>query len=216
MLVVATRNEKKRAELAALLEGAGIEVISAASLPCAPAHIEETGDTFLANARIKAHAVAQACRLWALADDSGLEVEALGGEPGVRSARYSGGKGDDEANNRLLLERLRGVPEPLRRACFVAEIVLAGPDGQERSWRGVCEGRIAMAPRGTGGFGYDPLFIPDGYELTFAELPPEVKNRISHRARALAAAVPELRAMADLFRQAARNHHSVAWEEGNS
>ena len=120
-----------------------------------------------------------------MADDSGLEVEALGGAPGVRSARYSGGDGDTPANNALLLKNLAGVTD--RRARFTCVIVLIAPDGTEHVLEGHCPGHIAEAPSGTGGFGYDPLFVPDGYDCSFAELSAEEKNAISHRGRALAA-----------------------------
>lgn len=195
MLIVATHNEKKRRELAALLAQAGLEVKSLRDCPQAPAEIPETGETFLENARLKAHAVARSCGAWALADDSGLEVDALGGAPGVRSARFAGEGAGDEANNRLLLELLKGVEDERRTARFVCVIVLASPDGEEWWWEGTCPGRIVREPRGAGGFGYDPLFVPDGFQQTFAEMPPEQKNRISHRARALAAAVPDIAAL---------------------
>lgn len=196
VLVMATRNAKKRRELAALLEGTGLAVCGPEDCPGAPEEVEETGNTFRENALLKARAIAQACGVWAIADDSGLEVDALQGEPGVRSARFAGPEADDDANNRLLLERLEGVPPEQRRARFVSVIALVSPDGREWTWEGTCEGHIALEPRGSGGFGYDPLFVPDGYDLTFGEMDPALKNEISHRARALAAAAPELRRLA--------------------
>lgn len=196
MLVMATRNAKKRQELAALLEGTGLAVCGPEACPGAPAEVEETGTTFRENALLKARAIAGACGVWAIADDSGLEVEALGGEPGVRSARFAGPGADDDANNRLLLQRLEGVPLHRRRARFVSVIALVSPEGEEWTWEGTCEGHIALEPRGSGGFGYDPLFVPDGYHITFGEMDPALKNQISHRARALAAAAADLRRLA--------------------
>ena len=147
---------------------------------------EETAEDFAGNARIKARAIAPLHPgAWVMADDSGLEVEALGGAPGVRSARYSGGDGDTPANNALLLKNLACVTD--RRARFTCVVVLIAPDGTEHVLEGHCPGHIAEAPSGTGGFGYDPLFVPDGYDCSFAELSAEEKNAISHRGRALAA-----------------------------
>ena len=145
------------------------------------------GETFAGNARLKARALAaRHPGAWILADDSGLEVAALGGAPGVRSARYAGRDGDTLANNALLLKNLKGVSD--RTARFTCAIVLIDPEGREHVVEGHCPGRILESPAGAGGFGYDPLFVPDGRDRTFAELPPEEKNAISHRGRALAAA----------------------------
>lgn len=203
MLVMATRNEKKRKELAVLLEGSGIRVEGLEALEPVPPEVEETGTTFAENALLKARAVA-AAGVWAIADDSGLEVDALGGEPGVRSARFAGEGATDADNNALLLRRLEGVEAARRTARFVAVIALVSPDGEEWVWEGTCPGTITFAPRGEGGFGYDPLFVPEGYEQTFAELPAEVKNRISHRARALAQAVPVIKQLAERIQKEGR------------
>ncbi len=184
-LIVATRNRHKVAEIRAVLAIPGLELIAAADWPGLP-EVEETGLTFADNAILKAVAAARATGLWALADDSGLEVEALQNAPGVRSARFAGEGADDAANNRKLLELMDGVGD--RRARFRCAIALADPSGAARTVDGVCPGKLLTAARGAHGFGYDPLFVPDGGTLTFAELPAETKNRISHRALALAAA----------------------------
>lgn len=152
-------------------------------LPAPP----EEGREFREIALGKARWASRRAGLPALADDSGLEVDALGGRPGVRSARYAGPGATDAENNRKLLEELRGLPLERRRARFRCAIALVDPEGWETVVEGVCEGFIALEPRGTGGFGYDPLFWVPEYGRTFAELPPEVKNRISHRGQALRA-----------------------------
>ncbi len=184
-LIVATRNRHKVAEIRAVLAIPGLELIAAADWPGLP-EVEETGLTFADNAILKAVAAARATGLRALADDSGLEVEALQNAPGVRSARFAGEGADDAANNRKLLELMDGVSD--RRAHFRCVIALADPSGAAQTVDGVCSGKLLTAPRGAHGFGYDPLFVPDGGTLTFAELPAETKNRVSHRALALAAA----------------------------
>ena len=146
----------------------------------------ETGDTYAANAIIKAQFYARATGLCALADDSGLEVEALGGEPGVFSARYAGAGASDADRRGLLLSELAQVPTERRRARFVCAVAVALADGAVLNIsEGICEGAIIFEARGSGGFGYDPLFVPDGFKETFAELPDTIKNRLSHRARAL-------------------------------
>ena len=178
-LVLATHNPAKVREISEMLPRFEVSGEDSAA--------EETAATFAGNALIKARAVAaRHAGSWVLADDSGLVVNALGGAPGVRSARYAGRDGDTPANNALLLKNLEGVAD--RSAAFVCAMALIAPDGVEHVVEGRCEGRILTAPRGKGGFGYDPLFVPEGGELTFAELPAEEKNRISHRARALAQA----------------------------
>ena len=182
-LIVATHNANKLREIGQILPGWTISGEDAG--------VEETGDTFAENALLKARAVAvRHPGAWVLADDSGLSVDALGGAPGVRSARYAGRDGDTPANNALLLKNLSGVAN--RRAHFACAIALITPDGTERHFEGRCDGRIAEAPSGEGGFGYDPLFIPDGNNRSFAELTPDEKNAISHRGRALAALRAEL------------------------
>jgi XTP/dITP diphosphohydrolase len=183
-LLIATRNEGKTREFASLLGTAPLRVRSLAEFPHAP-EVEETGVTFAENASLKARAYACATGLWTLADDSGLEVDALGGAPGVFSARY-GGLPTDVARTARLLEELALTNDPERRARFVCVIALALPPSDRlHLFEGTCEGRIARAPRGPNGFGYDPVFIPDGYEQTFGELPDQTKARLSHRSRAL-------------------------------
>ncbi|MDY0000048.1 MAG: XTP/dITP diphosphatase [Polyangia bacterium] len=189
-LVFATRNRGKLVELEALVEPLGIQVLSAADLPSLP-EVEEDGATFEENAVKKALAVARASGLPSLADDSGLVVDALGGAPGVRSARFAGPSADDRANNEKLLELLGNLPSEERGAHFCCHMALADPasPGGElvHTTSGRCDGQILCAPRGEGGFGYDPLFLVPELGQTFAELPREVKNRISHRAKALLA-----------------------------
>ena len=186
-IVIATRNAHKLEEIRAVL---GLRnARSALDFPELP-EVEEDGETLEANAVKKAVETARATGCWALADDSGLEVDALGGAPGVYSARWAGAGCSYADNNAKLLRELEGATN--RRARFRTVIALSDPAGvQVRVVEGVCEGRIIDAPRGKHGFGYDPLFVPEGYEQTFAELPPEVKNRISHRARALDRAARE-------------------------
>jgi XTP/dITP diphosphohydrolase len=192
-LLVATHNAGKVRELTALLEGLPLRLRMLSELPWI-AEAEETGDTFAQNAALKARHYCSESGLWTMADDSGLVVDALGGAPGVYSARY-GGRGISYAERMaLLLEALSASADTERRARFVCVIALAAPHtGEVETFEGVCEGRIAQAPRGTGGFGYDPLFIPDGYTQSFGELPPEVKQRLSHRSRALMQAQSYLR-----------------------
>ena len=178
-IVLATHNPNKVRELSQMLPGWEVAAEDSGA--------EETAETFVGNARLKARALAaRHTGAWILADDSGLEVAALGGAPGVRSARYAGRDGDAPANNALLLANLKGVAD--RTARFTCAIVLIDPEGREHVVEGHCPGRILESPAGAGGFGYDPLFVPDGRDRTFAELPPEEKNAISHRGRALAAA----------------------------
>ncbi|MCS6771715.1 MAG: RdgB/HAM1 family non-canonical purine NTP pyrophosphatase [Kiritimatiellae bacterium] len=181
-LVLATRNRHKADEICSILSLPSGSVFSALDLPELP-DVEEDGATLVENAIKKARTVAAASRLWALADDSGLEVDALGGAPGVFSAIYAGSPPDPEANNRKLLAALQGALN--RRARFRTVLALASPDGWTDTVEGIVEGSIAESPRGKHGFGYDPLFIPEGESRTFAEMRPEEKNRISHRARAL-------------------------------
>lgn len=194
-LVIATRNRGKVREFAAMFEPLGYTVQSLGDYPAVP-DIVEDGDTFAANALIKARAVAGALGVPALADDSGLVVEALGGAPGVYSARYAGEPSDDAANNAKLLAELRrlgaslepaeaGRPALLSRARFVCALAYAEPQGNILAAEGVCEGAVAAEPRGGGGFGYDPYFFVPELGRTMAELSAEEKNRISHRALAL-------------------------------
>lgn len=181
VLVLATRNAGKVMELRPLLESAGVRLRTLADFPGAGV-VEEDGDTFEANALKKARSYAAATGCLVLAEDSGLQVDALNGAPGVYSARYAP---TPAAANARVLAQLAGLPPERRTARFVTVAALAYPDGPEQIFRGTLEGRIAEAPRGTGGFGYDPIFLlPDG--RTLAELDLAEKNRISHRARALA------------------------------
>jgi XTP/dITP diphosphohydrolase len=184
-LLIATRNSHKLEEIRALFAAAGLELASALDFPELPDVVED-GATLEANAVKKAVSLALATGWWSLADDSGLEVEALGGAPGVYSARYAGEPPDDQANNRKLLAALDGRTD--RSARFRCVIALSTPEGRAQYVEGVCRGGIVTAPRGTAGFGYDPLFVPDGHQRTFAELTADEKNRISHRGRALAKA----------------------------
>ena len=183
-LVIATGNINKLEEIKVLLQGLPLEIVTIDSYPGLEMP-EEDRDTFYGNAAKKAETVSAFTGEMALADDSGLEVDALGCRPGVHSARYAGKEGDYEANNRLLLEELKGIPPEKRSARFVAVIAIAAPGKKTKSVRGICPGRIAEEPRGSGGFGYDPLFIYEPAGMTFAEMPAEKKNMVSHRARAL-------------------------------
>lgn len=183
-LVLATRNRGKLEELKHLLKGLEIEVGSLGDHPEIGTIVED-GDTFLDNARKKARTVAAATGLWALADDSGLAVDALSGAPGVRSSRYAGRDGDATANNAKLLQAMRDVPAGKRQAAFVCCMVLAAPDGREWDVMERCEGEIGFEPRGNGGFGYDPLFFISSFGRTMAELTMNEKNAISHRGKAL-------------------------------
>lgn len=182
-IVCATHNKGKLKELKAMLEPLGYEVLSAAECGYTD-EPEENGSTFYENARIKAAAILEATGLPSFADDSGLEVDALGGAPGVYSARY-GGFDDDRERNDYLLRNLEGIPASERGARFVCCLVCLWPDGRELRAEGTCEGEILTAPRGDGGFGYDPVFHIPYLGKTMAELTMEEKNRISHRAAAL-------------------------------
>ncbi len=194
-LLIATGNRGKAAELAVLLAEAGgprdLVVTTLADHPTLPEVVED-GDTYEANAAQKARAAARALGLPALADDSGLEVDALGGRPGVHSARYLGPGAAPAEQVGGLLRELAAIPGAARTARFVAVLVLALPDGREASARGVVEGTIAEAPRGVRGFGYDPVFVPRGEGRTYAEMTPEEKARSSHRAAAARRLAPDL------------------------
>lgn len=194
MLVLATRNPGKVRELRDLLAGLPIDVRSLDDFPEVQP-LPETGETFEANAVSKALTVARTTGLPALADDSGIEVDALGGAPGVHSATFLGPAATDSDRYEWVLERLRGVPEEHRTARYRAVVAVAMPDGAVRVFDGTCQGRIAASPRGSGGFGYDPIFFVPDHGCTMAELPSEVKNRISHRARAAQAAREHLAAL---------------------
>jgi XTP/dITP diphosphohydrolase len=196
-LVLGTRNRKKGQELAELLAPWGFDLKTLADLPEA-IEVEETGNTFAANAALKACQQARHLQHWVLGEDSGLVVDALGGEPGVLSARFSGAGATDESNNALLLARLGERPLERRTAYYVCHAVLADPSGTIRAESdGECRGRIRFIPAGSGGFGYDPLFEIVEYHRTFGELGPMVKVFLSHRARAIRAIVPELLKLVD-------------------
>jgi XTP/dITP diphosphohydrolase len=182
-LLLATNNPGKAAEYRALLEGCGWELVTPRDLGL-ELEVEEAGGDYAENARIKAEAFAKASGLVALADDSGIEVEALGGAPGPLSARFGGEDISDEQRVALLLERLKGVPPERRSARFRCLIAVARPEGEVTLFEGQCEGRVAEEPQGEGGFGYDPVFLLPERGLTVAELRPEEKNAISHRGRA--------------------------------
>lgn len=195
--MVASRNRKKLAELQRVLDGAGLLGVSLVSLDDVSAFAEapETGATFEENALAKARDAFAATGLPSIADDSGLTVAALNGMPGVLSARWSGRHGDDAANTELLLAQLSDVPDGRRGAAFVSACALVS-DADQVVVRGEWRGTIARAPRGDGGFGYDPVFVPNGEQRTAAELTPEEKDAASHRGRALALLLPALRALA--------------------
>jgi XTP/dITP diphosphohydrolase len=194
-VLLATRNAGKLAELRRMLADGPVEVLGLADVPEFP-DAPETGATFAENALAKARDAAAATGLPSVADDSGLTVEALNGMPGVLSARWSGRHGDDLANLELLLGQLADVPDERRRAAFVCAAALVVPNGPETVVHGEWTGRIVRAPRGTGGFGYDPIFVPDGEERTSAELSPDEKDAASHRGRAMRALLPHLRELA--------------------
>jgi XTP/dITP diphosphohydrolase len=183
-LVLATRNDGKIREITGLLSGLSIEILTYEDFDVWP-ELEETGATFEENAIAKASALSGWSGLPALADDSGLEVDALRGRPGVRSARYAGTQGDAPANIALLLKEMKGIPVQERGARFVCVIALTGPSHPAMEVRDTCKGAISEAAQGEGGFGYDPVFVPTGEERTMAELSMQEKNAISHRGKAL-------------------------------
>ncbi|MFI9504297.1 RdgB/HAM1 family non-canonical purine NTP pyrophosphatase [Nocardia sp. NPDC052566] len=197
-VLVASRNAKKLNELRRILDDAGIVGIEIVGLDDVPAYDEapETGATFEENALAKARDGATATGLPCVADDSGIEVDALNGMPGVLSARWSGKHGDDAANNALLLAQLGDVPDERRGAQFVSTCALVVPGGAETVVRGEWPGTVAREPVGDGGFGYDPLFVPTGGEISAAQLTPAQKDAVSHRGRALTQLLPALAALA--------------------
>jgi XTP/dITP diphosphohydrolase len=182
-LLLATNNRGKVLEFQSLLEQSGFDLVTPAGLGL-EFEVDETGSTYEENARLKALAGVRASGILTLADDSGLEVDALGGEPGIRSSRYAGENAGDKDKVQFLLSRLISVPEARRTACFRCVIALARPDGRVDYCEGRCDGLIISQPRGEAGFGYDPIFYFPEFRKTMAELPPETKNRISHRGRA--------------------------------
>lgn len=185
-VLIATHNRHKLEEIRQIFALPSLKLVAADEVPGLPEEVVEDADTFEGNALKKARELCAASGLWTLADDSGLEVEALGNAPGVHSARYAGEPHNDAANNAKLLRNLADATN--RRARFRCAIALCAPDGRAWTVEGRCEGTIISEARGANGFGYDPLFVPDGFEKTFAELDSATKNAISHRGRALRAA----------------------------
>jgi len=185
-LVLGSRNKKKLKEMIELLGDLPLELTDLTPYPTAP-EVAETADTFMGNATLKATQLATALGVWVIGEDSGLVVPALGGAPGVYSARYAGKQGDDAANNARLLREMAALSGDARAAYYVSTAVMADPAGRVvGTAEGRCHGVIVEAPRGAGGFGYDPLFLVPEYGKTFGELPSEVKQSMSHRARAFA------------------------------
>lgn len=184
-IIAASRNQHKITEIEAITKKFGMNIISRDEAGIPKFEIEEDGETFEENSFKKASEIMKVCGKITIADDSGLMVEYLGGAPGVYSARFAGEDGNDTKNNKKLLMLLEGVPYKERRAKFVSVITMVYPDGTYLTARGECEGHIIDTPTGENGFGYDPLFVPEGYQQTFAQLSAEEKNVISHRAKAL-------------------------------
>jgi XTP/dITP diphosphohydrolase len=197
-LLLATRNQHKLAELDRILAAEGVHGLRVIGLADVPEYPEapETGATFEQNALAKARDAVAATGRPAVADDSGITVAALNGMPGVLSARWAGSARDDAANLRLLLDQLADVPDERRGCAFVCAAALVTPAGAESVVRGEWPGTVTRAPRGANGFGYDPIFVPDGCDVTSAELAPETKDRLSHRGRALRLLLPALRDLA--------------------
>ena len=193
-IAIASRNPGKIREILSICADWPVEWITADEHEGPWPNVEETGASYLENALLKARTVADSVGVPAMADDSGIEVDALGGAPGPRSARYAGEEATDEQNLRMLIRAVAGVPAAGRTARYRCVAVVARPDGREVWAEGTCEGSLVTKPRGTDGFGYDPIFVPAGWEQTMAELPPEEKDRISHRGRAF-------RALKDLVAQ---------------
>ena len=185
VIVMASHNQHKIKEIEAITKKFGMPVISRDEAGVPPVEIIEDGETFEENSFKKANEIMKLCGRITLADDSGLEVDYLDGAPGVHSARFAGEDGNDAKNNEKLLKLLDGAAPEARTARFVSVITMVYPDGTVLTARGECPGRILEAPAGENGFGYDPLFVPDGCDVTFAQLGAEEKNRISHRAKAL-------------------------------
>lgn len=184
-MIAASSNAHKIKEIQSIISKFGVKVVSRKEAGVPEFEIEEDGETFEENSLKKAEAIMKATGKLTVADDSGLMVDYLGGAPGVYSARFAGEECDDEKNNEKLLKHLEGLPAEDRKAKFVSVITLMFPDGNTIVARGECPGRIIETPTGENGFGYDPLFVPDGLSKTFAQLSDKEKNSISHRARAL-------------------------------
>jgi len=191
-IVLGSRNKKKIGEMVDLLGPHGIEVVGIAEFPGVPDVVED-GDSFAANAQKKARETALAVSRWVIAEDSGLCVDALGGAPGIYSARFAGQHGDDAANNAKLLRELADVPDERRTAYYVCHAVFADPTGRIRGWaEGRCHGRILRDHHGSNGFGYDPMFLVPEYNQTFGQLDAGIKQRISHRGKAFAELIPQV------------------------
>ena len=204
-IVLGSRNQKKIGEIAELFAPYGIDLIGVSDFSHVPEVVED-GDSFAANAAKKATEVARTLRRWVIAEDSGLCVDALGGAPGIYSARYAGEQGADSSNNEKLLRELATVPLEKRTAHYVCYAVLSDPDGQVRlSSEGRCGGRILTEYRGEHGFGYDPLFMVPEFHLTFGQLTPAVKRHISHRAKAFERLIPQI---LRLFQNTVSEHNS--------
>lgn len=198
-IVLASRNHKKAREVSEILAPAGFMVIPVTDFPDVP-EVEEDGLTFAANAAKKASEVARQLNRWVIGEDSGLQVDALGGAPGIYSARYSGAGASDEKNNQKLIADLANVPDEKRGAGYLCSVALSDPNGDIRiACEGTCRGRILNEANGEGGFGYDPYFLIPEYHLTFGQLSAVVKHRLSHRARAFATFVPLLRKIQNEF-----------------
>lgn len=199
-MVIGTGNAHKVDEIRAMLDGELLRVRMVTDVADGLAAPEETGETFEDNARLKAAYYARHTGMLCLADDSGLEVDALGGQPGVYSSRYAGTDGDDQANNEKLLQELAGTPDDLRGAQFRCVIAIATPDATHLVANGICRGRILSEPRGDSGFGYDPLFFHEPSDQTFAQLSQEKKSEFSHRGAALAKVTEQLPALVSILR----------------
>ncbi|MFN9720673.1 MAG: RdgB/HAM1 family non-canonical purine NTP pyrophosphatase [Planctomycetota bacterium] len=198
-IVLSSRNKKKAREVSEILAPAGFVVVPVTDFPDVP-EVEEDGTSFAENAAKKASLVARHLSRWVIGEDSGLQVDALGGAPGIYSARFSGEEATDESNNEKLVRELADVPDALRGAGYVCSVALSDPSGNIRiACEGTCRGRILQTPFGAGGFGYDPYFLIPEYHETFGQLSSVVKHRLSHRARAFAKFLPLLRNLCGEF-----------------
>lgn len=184
-IVAATQNQHKIKEIEAITKEFGMSIIGRDEAGIPKVDVVEDGETFEENSYKKAYEIMKLCGKITIADDSGLEVDFLDGAPGVYSARFAGDDGDDGANNRKLISLIKDVPYEKRTGRFVSVITMVFPDGEAIVARGEVEGHILLEEQGSNGFGYDPLFVPAGYDKTFGQIEPEIKNRISHRANAL-------------------------------
>jgi XTP/dITP diphosphohydrolase len=194
IIVAATQNKHKIKEIDAITSQFGMKIVARDEAGVPKVDVVEDGETFEENSYKKAYEIMKLCGKITIADDSGLVVDCLDGAPGVYSARFAGVDGDDEANNRKLVELIKDVPFEKRTARFVSVITMVFPDGETVVARGEVEGNLVLEKQGENGFGYDPLFVPVGYDRTFGEIEPEIKNKISHRANALVALKEKLEA----------------------